>query len=730
MRGPDPSDPGPDRARLVGARAGRRLPRRLRARVRHDPDRRRHRARQRGDHRPRHPRAPRLARGAGGRARTRADRLAPRPSRRLDRGPDLSPRAPGGGRLTHRSGGDRAGGHHHARPRRDGGGRRRRAQPDRGGAVIDPTTISVVRSGLEQICDEMDLHTIRSAISPIISETNDCAHGIYHPRTGETIAQGHLGLPVFLATMQFTVQAVIERAERQGGFAPGDMWVLNDTYLGGTHLNDVTLLTPVFVDGELFALLANTGHWMDVGGATAGGWNPSAEDIHQEGIVIPPGKLYDRGRLNEELLAMFLANVRLPDDIRGDLGALTSALQKGEQRLGELLARRGVETVRDCLEELIGRSERQMRTYIEEIPDGDYEFADRIDNDGVVDEPIEIRLRIEIRGSEMRIDFAGTSARVRGPINISANTARSACYVALKHVFPDVPVNGGTFRPVTIAIPDGSVIAAEYPSPVSGYLEAVGRILDVVFGALAQAIPERVPAAPFGTTGVVTVGGRHPDTGAYFVGVFPYPGGYGATHQTDGLVHGNTPQSMANFVALEASEHRYPLRFEYFAIREGSGGAGWHRGGDGTTYRVTATGPCTLSVLGDRADSAPFGLHEGGSALPNDVRLITGGTEWRPPMRTKLARQPLAEGDSIEVASPGGGGFGDPLERDLELVERDLNHGYIGPEEAERTYGVRARVESETASRKRWSVERSDRAASAAVPSADVGAQQPRQEAR
>ena len=572
--------------------------------------------------------------------------------------------------------------------------------------MTDATTISVVRSGLEQICDEMDLHTIRSAISPIISETNDCAHGIYHPQTGETIAQGHFGLPVFLATMQFTVQAVIARAEERGGFKPGDVWILNDTYLGGTHLNDVTLVAPVFAGGELFALLANTGHWMDVGGATGGGWNPSAEEIHQEGIVIPPVLLQEAGETNHELIEMFLANVRVPNDIRGDLGALWSALHKGEQRLNELLDRRGLETVRSCLAELIDRSERQMRSYIEEIPDGVYEFADQIDNDGVVDEPVPIAVRIDVSGAHMSLDFAGTGPRAKGPINISESTARSACYVALKHIFPDVPVNGGTFRPVDIAIPEGSVISAKYPSPVSGYLEAVGRVLDVVFGALAQAIPEQVPAAPFGTTGVVTVSGTHPETAAYFVGVFPYPGGYGATRQSDGLVHGNTPQSMANFVALEASEHRYPVRFERFGIREGSGGAGWHRGGDGTAYRITATAPITLSVLGDRSESVPFGLHRGGPAEPNRVRLVTDGETWTPAMRTKLTRQPLDEGDAIEVASPGGGGFGDPLERDAELVERDLNHGLIDPLEAERTYGVRVREVADIAGRKRWMVER------------------------
>jgi N-methylhydantoinase B len=570
---------------------------------------------------------------------------------------------------------------------------------------MDPVTLSVVRSSLEQICDEMDVHTIRSAISPIISETNDCAHGIFHAQTGETIAQGHLGLPVFLAIMQFTVQATIAEADRQGGFAPGDIWIVNDVYLGGTHLNDVSLVMPLYVEGKLFALLANTGHWMDVGASTAGGWVPDAVDVHQEGLRIPPVRLYQDGRLNQGLFDVFLANVRLPRDISGDITALTSALSRGEQRVHGLIERYGAKTIQACQDEMIERSERQMRSYISEIPDGTYVYVDSIDNDGITDEPLEVRVEIVVDGSSMSIDFTGTAPATPGPLNISRNTTVSTCYVALKHLFPDVPVNGGTFRPVTVNVPPGTVTAAEYPRPTSGYLEVVGRVLDVVFGALAQAIPERVPAASFGTTGVVTVSGWHPDRARYFVGTFPYPGGYGGSLETDGLVHGNTPQSMANFVSLEASEHRYPVRFDYFALREGSGGSGRHRGGPGTTYRFTATADIVTTILGDRADQAPFGLEGGLSGAPNVVSLTTGGVTWVPPMRTKITRQPLAAGDAVSAASPGGGGYGDPLERALDVLERDLNYGYIEPEDAERDFGVVIADLSELAGRARYRVD-------------------------
>ena len=553
---------------------------------------------------------------------------------------------------------------------------------------MDAVTLAVVRGAMEQVCDEMDLHLIRAALSPIISETNDCAHGVYDATTGETIAQGRFGLPVFLAQMQFSVQAVIEKAAAEGGLHPGDMWIMNDVYIGGTHLNDVTLLVPYFHEGELLAVLANTGHWMDVGGATPGGWAPTAPEIHYEGTIIPPVLLYERGRLNQALVDMIMANVRIPKEINGDLTAMSAALNVGRDRLGALVERYGAGLIRECWREMSERSERQMRSHIADIPDGFYEFSDSLDNDGVVDEPLEVRLRVEIDGDDMLVDFTGSAPQSMGPMNFSRSTAISACHVALKHVFPDVPVNGGTFRPVRFVIPDGTILNAQYPRAVGGELEIIGHTLEGMFGALAQAIPAQVPACSFGTTGVVTASGRRPDTNGYFVAVFPYPGGYGASAQSDGLVNGTPPQSQANFMSLEASEHRYPLRFDHFALREDSGGAGFHRGGCGTSYRFTATSDLVVSILGDRADNPPFGIAGGGHGAPNQVRLRVDGQDTVPPLRTKLERQALHAGDSVWAQSPGGGGFGDPLTRDVAEVERDLRLGYVSRRSAEELYGV------------------------------------------
>ena len=576
---------------------------------------------------------------------------------------------------------------------------------------MDPVTLAVVRGALEQIGDEMDLHLIRAALSPIISETNDCAHGLYDPVTGETIAQGGLGLPMFLANMQFTVQRMIPVVERAGGFRPGDVWITNDPYLSGTHLNDVVLIAPHFVDGKLFALFANTGHWMDMGGGTPGGWVPTAQEIHQEGIIIPPLRLVDGGIRNEGIVGMITANVRLPHQLLGDLSAMINVFAIGRRGLDDLVARYGADTLKACIAEMMDRSEAQMRSYIAEIPDGTYVVEDFFDNDGVVDAPLKVRLALTVQGSTLRFDFSGTDGPAKGPMNVSDATTRSMCFVALKHIFPDVPVNGGAFRPTSFDIPGGCILSAAYPSAVGGTTEITQRIVDVVFGAMGQGVPTLAPAAPFGTTCVATVSGRRPGDGRYFVAVYPYPGGYGGSAASDGLVNGTPPSSMAKFMSVEMSEHRYPVRFSHYAIREGSGGAGQHRGGCGTTYGVETLAEAVVSILGDRVDHCPPGAAGGLPAAPNSVRLTTGGSAWVPPMRSKVERVRFAPGDRFDLGSPGGGGYGDPLDRDCAAIEDDLNDGLICPDEAHRVYGAVSRVDRTVFGRPVYSLDRERTAA-------------------
>jgi N-methylhydantoinase B len=337
---------------------------------------------------------------------------------------------------------------------------------------------------------------------------------------------------------------------------------------------------------------------------------------------------------------------------------------------------------------MMARSERQMRSYIEELPDGTYAMEDCFDNDGVEDKVLPVVLKVTVAGSALHFDFTGTAPAARGPMNMSESTTRSLCYVALKHLFPEVPVNGGAFRPVTFTIPKGSIFAAAYPSPCNGYTEVVQRVIDVSFGALAKAMPERAPAAPFGTTGVCTMSGRHPATGRYYVAVYPYPGGYGGSAEGDGLVNGTPPGSMASFMSIEMSEHRYPIRFERHAIREDSGGPGRHRGGCGTTYAITALADCTVSVLGDRVDHAPFGIEGGESGAPNRVEFRTGGETWQAPLRSKYDKLAMKAGEGIAFYTPGGGGFGHPFARELGAIEEDLDRGFVSPETAQARYGA------------------------------------------
>ena len=558
--------------------------------------------------------------------------------------------------------------------------------------MIDHISLAVIKGSLEQVTNEMDTILIKSSLSPIIAETNDMANGIYHPKTGETIAQGSLGLPVFLSNMQFAVQSVIKSVKDASEFKPGDIFILNDPYLGGTHLQDTQFVRPIFYDGELFCFLANTGHFMDIGGSTPGGWAPKATEIYQEGIMLPPVKLYSEGKLNEDLLKFFLKNIRLPEQVLGDIEAMRNALETGEARLIEVIDRYGKNDVLACLDEMISRSEKQMESYISEISDGTYTFEDYLDNDGIVDTPFKICVSIKVSGSKMDVDFTGTDPNTVGPMNLSYSTTVCACHIALKHVFPDVPVNGGTFKPINFIIPEGTLVYAKPPHSVSGYTEVLGRVIDVFFGALQKAIPEQVPAASFGTTGVMTIGGVHPETEKYYVGVFPYPGGYGGTKESDGLVHGNTPQSMANFMSIETAEHRYPIMFECFKIREGSPGAGYHRGGAGTSYTIRSLSDnMVVSIMGDRAKFQPFGIEGGKSSAPNKVVFHLEPGDMVPEMQTKIDKQVMRRNESIEVHSPGGGGYGDPGTRSPKRVLEDLNNQFITEEQARLDYGINFR---------------------------------------
>ena len=405
-----------------------------------------------------------------------------------------------------------------------------------GATALDPITLAVIHSGLGQVCNEMDLASVRAAFSPVISEALDRSDGIYHRDTGELIAQGELGLPVFVGTMQFGTQAVIERAK---DLEPGDLYIVDDPYLGGTHLMDVRFVKPFFYRGVRFAWLANTGHWPDTGGMVPGGFSANATEVEQEGLRLPPVKLFKGGSLDQEILSIILSNIRIADQRIDDIKAQAAALTVGERRLTALLDRYGCELVDAAIKALKVSAEQQMRARVRTIPDGVYHGESIVDSDGVVDEPLYIRVRIEKRESTLNFDFTGSSPPCAGPMNSVIATTRSSVYLAMKHIFPEVPINAGTFAPLEIVDPEGTFLYARHPRPVSGCAAEVSqRIAEAVFNALTPAIPTQLFAAPAGTSGNFALGGYDPARERRYVMYMISGGGYGGSASGDGISNG------------------------------------------------------------------------------------------------------------------------------------------------------------------------------------------------
>jgi N-methylhydantoinase B len=559
--------------------------------------------------------------------------------------------------------------------------------------ALDPITLAVIQNGLVQVCNEMDLAFVRAAFSPVISEALDRSDGIYHRDSGELIAQGDLGLPVFVGTMQFGTQAVIERA---GEIRPGDLYIVNDPYLGGTHLMDVRFTKPFFYQGEHFVWLANTGHWPDIGGAVPGGFSANATEVEQEGLRLPPVKLFKEGKIDEEILAIILSNIRIADERIGDIKAQAAALTVGERRLTVLLDRYGRELVERAMGELKVRAARQMRAKIATIPDGTYEAESFVDSDGVVDEPLRIAMRITKREGELTFDMGGSSPPCQGPMNSVIATTKSAIYLAIKHIFPEVPINAGTFEPLHIIEPEGTFLYARYPRPVSGCAAEVSqRIAEAVFAALVKAIPDELFAAPAGTSGNFALGGHDPETGRSYVMYLISGGGYGGSADGDGISNGCSTIGISKTTPIEVIEQRYPVLIDEYALHERSGGAGRARGGFGVRYSVTLRrGTARASFVMDHGRSGPLGALGGDDGGVNKVVVRQKGRDYIPPHLSKDQDIVVEPGDRIIVSTPGGGGYGDPFERAPALVATDVGRGYYTVADAAERFGVVLEAES------------------------------------
>jgi N-methylhydantoinase B len=452
----------------------------------------------------------------------------------------------------------------------------------------------------------------------------------------------------------------------------------------------VRFARPFFVEGELFCWLQNTGHWPDTGGMVPGGFSAHATEVEQEGLRLPPVKLFKRGEMDREILSIIQSNIRVAEQRIGDIKAQAAALLVGERRLNEMIARYGAPRLREAIALIRERAAERMRAEIRRMPEATWRAEAFVDSDGVVNEPLRIALAVTRSGDTLTFDFSGSSKPCAGPMNSVWATTYSAVCLGVKHIFPDVPINAGTFAPLNILRPEGTFLDARYPRPVSGCAAEVSqRIAEAVFLCLVQALPDEVTAAPAGTSGNFALGGFDPARGAGYVMYQITGGGYGGNAREDGLTNGCSTIGISKTAPVEVMEQYYPVLFRRFALREGSGGAGAHRGGFGVHYEVELLrGEARASFVMDHGRFGPPGVLGGGDGAPNVVRIHRGGATAIPAHLSKDQGIALAPGDRVEVMTPGGGGYGDPFARDPALVARDVRRGYYTREEAARLWGV------------------------------------------
>jgi N-methylhydantoinase B len=520
-------------------------------------------------------------------------------------------------------------------------------------ASIDAVRLEVFRHLFASIAEEMGGTLLRSSFSANIKERRDFSCAVFDG-TGRLVAQA-AHIPVHLGATPMSVRAAIEAVE----MGPGDVAILNDPFAGGTHLPDVTLVAPVFAEGAATPLfhVANRAHHADIGGASPGSMSLSTS-IHEEGVRIPPVALMRGGEIVPDVLAVLLANVRTPDERRGDLLAQVAACRRGAGRLLDVAAAYGAGTVQEAMDALQTYSGRRMRALVAEIPDGTYRFEDALEDDGAGATDIPIRVAVTVRGDEAVVDFAGTHPQVAGNVNANeAVTMSAVLYVFTALAGPDVPANEGCFEPLTVRAPRGTVVHATYPAAVAGgNVETSQRIVDVVLGALAEALPDRVPAASCGTMSNLSVGGMDAP-GRPFTYYETIAGGMGARPHRDGLDGVQTHMTNTRNTPIEALEASYPLRVHRYGLRRGSGGGGRHRGGDGLVREIEVLVPATVGILSERRRLRPYGLRGGAGGEPgrNAHLPADGGAPRDLPGKAVLR---LAPGDRVRIETPGGGGFG------------------------------------------------------------------------
>lgn len=528
--------------------------------------------------------------------------------------------------------------------------------PSRG---YDPIRMEIFKSLYASAAEEMGVTLRRTAFSPNIKERRDYSCAVFDAQ-GQLVAQGD-HMPVHLGSMPMSVRAAV-RAVKMG---PGDIVILNDPYEGGTHLPDITLVSPVFAESnrgrKLIFFVANRAHHSDVGGMTPGSM-PLSTEIFQEGIRIPPIKLFSAGKREDEIFRLILANVRTPREREGDLTAQIAANRTGERRLLHIVTRYGSDEAVAYAGHLQDYAEKMVRALLRQIPSGTYSAEDCLDDDGITTEAVRLRARITVADGTLTVDFEGTDAQVAGSINAVRAITESAVYYVVRALIPEsIPASSGVLRPICIHTPEGSVVDARFPAAVAaGNVETSQRIVDVLLKALAQAVPERIPAASSGTMNNLTLGGINPRDGQVFSYYETVGGGMGACASHDGNSGIHTHMTNSLNTPIEALEYAFPFRVRRYSLRPGTGGRGAHRGGDGIVREIELLTDADATVLSDRRRSRPYGLMGGESGRPGRTTLTGHHRARRLPSKCRFQ---IRAGESVVVETPGGGGWGLPRKR-------------------------------------------------------------------
>ncbi|MFD5436304.1 hydantoinase B/oxoprolinase family protein [Kitasatospora sp. NPDC127067] len=559
-----------------------------------------------------------------------------------------------------------------------------------GTRAIDPVTTEIIRCALLQAAEDMNTTLIRSSYTPTIYEAKDCAVALLD-RDHNVLGQSS-GLPIFLGNLEVCTRATEEMYGAQV-WRPGDVWVLNDSYIGGTHLNDVTVYAPIFSEdtgGELIGFAASRAHWIDMGSKDPGG-SMDSTSIYQEGLRMGPLKIYENGEPCEQAHSLIARNVRFPQPTLGDMRAQVACARTGARRFAEIVRRWGLETVLAARDSIFTQTEQLEREQIAAIPDGVYEATGHLDNDGIdLDTPLHVTVRVEISGDRMTMDVTDCADQATGPVNCGAAQTVAACRVGYKLlVSGDVPLNGGSFRPLDVVTRPGSMLAAVEPAACQYYYSHLGLVIDLVVKALAPAVPARAAAASYGDSMIVQFTGTDPRNGRLFVSQEATVGGWGAWQTDDGesCLINNVNGSLRD-MPVEVLETLFPVRVTEYAVRPDSGGAGRTRGGNGVVREYRFEADQNLSLWWERSVTPAWGVFGGGEGAPPNVVLNPGRDDERELLKVNALA--VRRGDVLRCESGGGGGFGPVAERPADAVREDLRQGLLTRERAAAAYGVDA----------------------------------------